>query len=246
MKYSTFYLFIFLVTCSAFVLPNERKYLSRKIEDVEVFDGQGNTFNLFSLIKEKPLIICPIYTKCPSVCGIISNGIKTSIEGTDMLGKDFNVVSFSFDSSDKAKNLAAYEKRWNMDGKHWKTISASYENIQKLLNSFDFQYDFNSDLKEYNHPSVLIVITPSGRIARYIYGVNPSGRDIKLATIEAISEKSSPGLFRGFYFKCFAFDPNTKTYKLDWGFLISTFAGLLIISIISIIFIKSFIISKEE
>ncbi len=240
----TLLIFIFLFF-SSFELPNEKKYLSRKIEDIEVFDAQGNHFNLFSLLKEKPLIICPVYTKCQSVCTMLSSRIKTSIEGTNMLGKDFNVISFSFDSSDRESNLKFYEKRWKMDAVHWKTVSASFENIQKFLKSIDFQYDYNSDLQEFNHPSILIVVSPKGRISRYIYGLTPSARDIKLAAYEAQAEKTSPGLFKGFYLKCFAFDPISKTYKLDWGFMISTFAGLLMISIICAIFYHSFISNKS-
>jgi hypothetical protein len=63
--------------------------------------------------------------------------------------------------------------------------------------------------------------------------------------MEAAAEKTSPGIIKGFYLKCFAFDPSTKTYKLDWSFIISTFAGLLMIGIICTVFIRSFIISKS-
>ncbi|HMX77285.1 MAG TPA: hypothetical protein PK841_03865, partial [Chitinophagaceae bacterium] len=80
---------------------------------------------------------------------------------------------------------------------------------------------------------------------RYIYGINPSKRDLKLAIIEAMAEKSRPGLIKGFYLRCFGYDPITKTYKLDWRFIISTSAGLLMIGLISWIFIKSFIVSKD-
>lgn len=238
-------LIISLLGLSSFDLPNEKKFLSRKIENIEVFDAENNIFNLFSLITNKPLIICPVYTRCPNVCNMLSNGIKTAIDGTDMLGKDFNVVSFSFDSSDRAKNLKFYQSRWKMDGKNWKTISASYDNIKKLLSSLDFQYEYNSETKEFNHPSLIVVISPKGRISRYIYGLNPSGRDIKLAAFEAQAEKTSPGLFKGFYLKCFAYDPISKTYKLDWGFIISTFAGVLMITILCTIFFKSFITNKN-
>ncbi|MBI2729558.1 MAG: SCO family protein [Sphingobacteriales bacterium] len=230
--------------CS-FKFPDEKKFLSLKTADITVFDAVGNRFKLFSLLRGKPFIICPVYTNCPSVCGIISNGTKKAITELGTLGKDFTMVSFSFDSSDNEKNLAAYESRWDMDGKNWKTISASGENIKRLLSSIDFEYDYNPVTKEFDHPSLLVVLTPSGRISRYIYGINPSKKDIKLAVIEAAAEKTSPGIINGFYLKCFAYDPLTKTYKLDWGFIISTFAGLLMIGIVCGIFINSFILSKK-
>ncbi len=237
-----------LVVCfltSSFQFPNEKKFLSRKAANIEVFDSKGNRFELFSLLRNKPLIISPVYTKCPSVCGISSSGVQKAITEVGKPGNDFTVVSFSFDSNDKKEDLRNYELRWNMDGNNWRTISASGQNIEQLMSSIDFQYDFNSVTKEFDHPSVLVVLTPSGRISRYIYGINPSKKDIKLSLMEAAAEKTSPGLFKGFYLKCFAFDPLTKTYKLDWSFIISTFAGLLMIVIICTLFIRSFIISKK-
>lgn len=237
-------LICWLFSCS-FKIPDENKFLSRKAANVIVFDATGIRFELFSLLGKKPLIISPVYTNCPSVCGILSNGTKKAINELGTLGKDFTIVSFSFDSSDRKKNLAAYESRWNMDGKNWKTISASGENIKLLMSSIDFEYDYNPVTKEFDHPSLLVVLTPSGRISRYIYGINPSKKDIKLAVMEAAAEKTSPGIFKGFYLKCFAYDPVSKMYKLDWSFIISTFAGLLIIGIVSSIFINSFIVSKK-
>ncbi|MBS1920898.1 MAG: SCO family protein [Bacteroidetes bacterium] len=244
MKYICLWIVPVWILLSGFNFPDEKKFLSQKIANIPVFDDRGNTYELFTLLGNKPLIISPVYTKCPSICGVVSNGIQTAINGMDGFGKDFILVSFSFDSSDKPDDLANYERRWNMDGVNWRTISASPENIQKLMSSMDFQYEYDSATNEFNHPSILIVLTPAGRISRYVYGINPSKKDIRLAVIEAMAEKSRPGFLKGFYLRCFGYDPVLKTYKLDWRFIISTSAGLLMISIISFLFIKSFIVTK--
>ncbi|HRP58044.1 SCO family protein [Agriterribacter sp.] len=230
---------------SGFNLPDEKKFLAQKVADIEVFDAAGNRFGLFSLLGKKPLIISPVYTRCHSLCGVISSGVQTAINGLGTLGQDFTMVSFSFDSSDRQMNLAAYENRWKMDGVNWKTISASGEAIQELLLSVGYEYDYDPATKEFNHPSILIVLTPAGRISRFIYGVNPSRKDIKLAVMEAMAEKTRPGLFKGLYLRCFGYDPVLKTYKPDWRFIISTSAGLLMIGLISMLFIRSFIVSKD-
>ncbi len=231
---------------SAFDLPEEKKFLAQKPANIPVFDAKGNHFELLSLLRDKPLILSPVYTRCNSLCSVISNGVQTAVNELGTLGKDFNVVSFSFDSTDGRMNLAAYENRWNMDGVTWKTISASGEHIQQLLSSVGYQFDFNPATNEFNHPSILIVLTPSGKISRYIYGVNPSKKDLGLAVLEAMAEKTRPGLFKGFYLRCFGYDPILKTYKMDWRFIISTSAGLLMIALVSGLFIKSFIVTKSE
>jgi protein SCO1/2 len=231
---------------SGFNLPDEKNFLAQKAANIRVFDATGKTFELYSLLEKKPLIISPVYTRCHSLCGVISNGVQKAINELGTLGQDFTMVSFSFDSSDRQMNLAAYENRWKMDGVNWKTISASGEAIQQLLSSIGYEYDYDPATKEFNHPSILIVLTPSGKISRFIYGVNPSKKDIKLAVMEAMAEKTRPGLFKGFYLRCFGYDPVLKTYKPDWRFIISTSAGLLMISLVSGLFIKSFIVSKNQ
>lgn len=234
------------ILLSSFNFPNEQAFLAQKASDIEVFDANGKKQQLYSLLQNKPIIIAPVYTKCYSLCGLISNGLQKAITELGTAGNDFTMVSFSFDSTDTPEDLAEYEQRWKMDGTHWKMLSATGENITKLMSSVDYHYDYLPDTKEYNHPSILIVLTPSGRISRYIYGINPSKKDINLAVIEAMSEKSRPGIIKGFYLRCFGYDPVLKTYKLDWRFIISTSAGLIMIGILSGIFLKSFILSKNE
>ncbi|HMN32005.1 MAG TPA: SCO family protein [Chitinophagaceae bacterium] len=230
----------------SFSFPDEKKYLGQKPVDIEVYDANGNKDLLSNYIKNKPLIISPIYTKCYSLCGLISGGLQTAINQLGTLGNDFNMLSFSFDSTDTKADLADYQLRWKMDGIHWKAISASGNNINVLMKSIGFEYDFVPSTNEYDHPSILVVLSPSGKITRFVYGINPSKNDIELAVLEAASERSRPGIVKGFYLRCFGFDPIKKTYRMDWRFIISTSAGLLMIVIVSSIFIKTFITSKQS
>lgn len=246
MKHTYLWIVSLWFLLSGFNLPNEKNFLAQKAANIQVFDAKGKTFELYSMLGKKPLIILPVYTRCHSLCGVISNGVQTAINDLGTLGQDFTMVSFSFDSSDREANLSAYENRWEMDGVNWKTISASGEDIQQLMSSIGYEYDYDPATKEFNHPSILIVLTPSGRISRYIYGVNPSKKDIRLAVMEAMAEKTRPGLFKGFYLRCFGYDPVLKTYKPDWRFIISTSAGLLMISLVSTLFIRSFIVTKNR
>lgn len=246
MKYAFLWILPVCFLLSGFNLPNEKKFLAQKAANIEVFDAYGNRFELYSLLGKTPLIVSPVYTRCHSLCGVISNGVKNAITALDGLGKDFAMISFSFDSSDRQTNLVAYENRWEMDGVSWKTLSASAENIRQFLSSIDYQYDYDPATKEFNHPSVLIVLTPAGKISRYIYGINPSKKDIRLAVMEAMAEKTRPGIIKGFYLRCFGYDPVLKTYKPDWRFIISTSAGLLMISLVTGLFIRSFIVTKNQ
>ncbi len=65
------------------------------------------------------------------------------------------------------------------------------------------------------HPSVFIVLTPDGRIARYLYGIEISPQDLKLALIEAADGKigGSQVLNRVLLY-CFHYDPVGKKYAV--------------------------------
>lgn len=133
-----------------------------------------------------------------------------------------------------------------MDGETWQTVTSDGKSIRSLLASIGYEYDRDTVLKQFNHPALLVVLTPSGRISRFIYGVNPTKRDIDLAVMAAMAEQTRPGLFKGFYLRCFGYDPLTRTYKIDWRFIISTSAGIIIIFFVTSIFLKTFIFSKPE
>lgn len=229
-----------LLLCSSFNLPDEKKFIGRKLENIRLSDAKGRQYDLFSLLNKKPVILSPVYTKCPSACSLISGGLKEAAEKLGTLGKDFTIVTFSFDSSDRQHDLEAFEARWKMDGENWRTATASYNEIEKLLNSADYHFDVDKNSGEYLHPNLVIILTPSGRISRYIYGLTPKAKDIKLAVMEAGAEKTRLSIFKGLYLKCFAFDPVSKTYKLDWSFIISTSAGIFFIILISTLLLRTF------
>lgn len=234
--------FVWLLT-SSFNLPNEKKYLAQKVADIPMFNSKGEMLYFSSLLNDKPIIISPVYTRCYSICGIVTSGVQNVVKDLEGLGKDYSVISFSFDSTETPKSLAVYESRWILDGTNWRALSASPENIRKFMTSIGVEYDFIPATNEYNHPPILVVLTPDGAISRYIYGVSPSVKDLKISVMEAQAKKVRPGLFTGFYLRCLKYDPLLQTYKVDWRFVIGTTAGLLIIFLVTRMFIKSFIIN---
>jgi len=177
---------------------------------------------LFDNPTGKPVVLSPVYTRCPMACSLISNGLKTSIEKLGTLGKDFTVISFSFDSTDTQEDLQGFEARWKMDGVNWKTVTSNAAGIDALLKSIDYQYEYDEKSKEYLHPNLVVVIpnlvvviTPSGRISRYIYGIEPKTIDLELAIMEAQVEKTSlNNFFKTLYIRCFTFNPATKSFYI--------------------------------
>ncbi len=235
------------ITLTSFELPDEARFTSREVKNIVIRDANGNSLHLYDKLNGKPLVLSPVYTRCPMACSLISSGLKNSIEKLGTLGKDFSVLTFSFDSTDTPADLKSFEKRWKMDGINWLTATAGGDEIYALLKSIDYGVDYDEKTKEYGHPNVVVVVTPSGRISRYIYGVEPKPDDLELAIMEAQVEKTSiNNFFKTLYVRCFSFNPATKSYQVDWRFISQTFAGLTIITVMGIILIRSLYANKED
>ncbi len=239
--------FCFFVTLTSFNLPDEARFTSRKVENIIIRDANGDKSNLYDNLNGKPLVLSPVYTRCPMACSLISNGLKKAVDNLGTLGKDFNIITFSFDSTDTNEDLKGFEKRWKMDGGSWKTVTSDANGIHALMKSVDYQYDYDEQAKEYLHPNIVIVITPSGRISRYIYGVEPKANDLKLAIMEAQIEKASVNNFlKTLYVRCFSFNPATKSYHVDWKFISQTSAGLVMMIIVGTLLIRSLYTRNKE
>lgn len=215
----------------AYPMPRENDFLNQKIADVKVMTVDGQWTTLSSLFKGKPILISPIYTRCPKACSVITAGLESSIAELGKPGEDFTVVTFSFDPADQAEDLQTFANRWEMDNNNWRIVGSDSVGIQTLLSSLDFHYDFDSVSGQYDHPNIVIMLSTSGRIMQYIYGMSPKPRDLKLAALNAKREQTTLGVVEGLYLKCFQYNPATKTYMVDWSFLIQLSAGLIMMTL---------------
>lgn len=224
---------IALISCS-FQTPNENNFLGKQIANIRVFDSKGAGFFLYDLIKNKPTILSPVYTKCPHSCSVITSNLKNVVDEMGGLGTNFQVITFSFDTTDAAADLKSFGERWNLDETNWNIVSAKGSDIKKLLSSIDFDIEWNSDAEQYDHPNLVVMVTPTGKISRYIYGITPKVHDLKISVIEARNEQTSVGVFDGLYIRCFAWDPNSKTFILDSSFI--TEVAISFVTMIAILF----------
>lgn len=209
--------------------PDENKYLGRQLEDVEVFDPKGGRFKISDFFGDVPVLISPIYTKCPGSCSVITANLKEAVNKSGGLGGKYKVLTFSFDHGDGPADLQAFIRRWKL-GDNWEVVATDFENTQKLLASIDFEIIKDTVFGDYLHPNVVVVASPGMKISRFVYGVFPTARDINMAVLEAKQEKTSLSFYEGLVLNCFRFDNDLKTYTIDWPFVINMFVGITFIS----------------
>lgn len=196
------------------------EHLDDYISDDLIFtDELYNEINLKESI-DKPTIISLVYYECPGICSPLLNGLAEAMDKTDIqLGEDYQVYTISFSHTEKpplaSKKKNSYEKLVSHGDpiNSWKFFTGDSVTISRLFDQVG--YKVKKEGKEYIHPGTLIVISPKGKITRYLYGTTyflPF--DLKMAVVEAADEKSGPTINKMLKF-CFSYDPEGQKYVLN-------------------------------
>ncbi|MEI6682944.1 MAG: SCO family protein [Bacteroidota bacterium] len=181
------------------------------------FNDQGQPVQLRSLI-QKPTILALVYYDCMGVCPTLLSGVSDAIEHMGLeLGKDFQVVTVSFNTDDTpAKSLA---KKPNFLREHsrphaagWQFLTGDSANIHSLTNAVGFIFQRSGN--DFMHPACIIVLSPQGKVTRYLYGTSYLPFDVKMAIVEAQKGLSRPTINRVLEY-CFSYDPEGRKYTLQ-------------------------------
>jgi protein SCO1/2 len=186
--------------------------------DLTFYDEGGNSISLKHLI-HKPTILAPVYYRCPNVCSFLLfnlAGVINKIPSEP--GKEYQVLAFSFDETEKPilalekKKivLKMIEKTFPEDA--WRFLTGNRENIQKLTDAIGFH--FKRQGQDFLHPVSLVILSPEGKITRYLYGTEFLPFDIKMALLEASEGRVGPTLSRVLRF-CFSYDPKGRKYVFN-------------------------------
>ena len=234
--------FIFPHNLIAFEPPDEEVVLGKELADIPVVDFEGNQRTIRDFLDGRPLVLSPIFTRCPHSCSLITANLKRVVEKMGSHGKDFTVLTFSFDPRDDAEALQNFCRRWEVCSNDWQVVSSDSANIKYFLASFDFQTDLDEKSGVYYHPNLAVIITPKGKISRFVHGILPKANDLRIALIEAKKEKFSLSVYEGLLLNCFQYDPVTKTFVIDWSFVIQVVVGGIIVgSMVGYLLKESFV-----
>jgi protein SCO1/2 len=187
--------------------------------DLPFRDEDGKTVPLRTFFQGKPVVLVPAYYECPMLCTLVLNGVVSALRALPFdAGKEFQVVVFSFNPREtpalakekKATYLSEYRRPDAAAG--WHFLTGDQDSIAKLTQAIGFRYAWDEAQQQYAHASGIVVVTPQGHLARYFYGVEFAPRDLRLALVEASSEKIGSVVDEVLLF-CFHYDPATGRYS---------------------------------
>jgi protein SCO1/2 len=183
-------------------------------------DEGGQAVRLADYFAGKPVILVFAYYECPMLCTLVLNDLAEALHDLAFeAGEQFEVVTVSFDPQDgpaqASQKKALYLEALNRPGaeKGWHFLTGDQAAISALTGAAGFQYRYVEDHDEYAHPTGVLILTPDGRVSRYILGIDYSSKDLRLGLVEAADRKIAT-LVDQFYLLCYDYDPVTGRYTL--------------------------------
>jgi len=190
--------------------------------DAPFTDESGRAVRLGDYFGARPVVLVFAYYDCPMLCTQVINGLASALDVLSLSPhKDFEIVTISFNPKDtpatatakKRIYLQRYKKEGAADG--WHFLIGEQTSIDRVTKAAGFRYAWDADTKQFAHPTGVIVLTPDGRIARYLFGIEYGPRDLRYALVEA-SNGALGNVADALLLYCYHYDPMTGRY----GFLI--------------------------
>lgn len=189
--------------------------------DLVFHDERGDAFALGKYFGTRPVVLMMGYYRCPRLCSLALNHLAESLRKTDYeIGRDFEVIMVSIDPRETpelaAAKKAALAEHYGRSGADtgWHLLTGEAAASQRLADAVGFRYAFDAERDLYAHAAGIIVLTPDGKVARYLFGLEYSPRDLGFALEDASAGTIGSPVEQPLRLLCFAYDPVAGKYTL--------------------------------
>jgi len=183
-------------------------------------DESGRSVELGSYLTGRPAVLVLGYYTCPALCDRILHATVAAMRPLSLRpGRDFDVISISINPNETPSDAAG--KRLNVVNMYtpgaslqgWHFLTGNERNIRLVADAVGFHYRYDPASKMFFHGAGIMVLTPEGRVARYLYGVYYEPKDLKLSLIDASHHKIGSPVDEILLFCC-RYDAATGKYTL--------------------------------
>lgn len=197
-----------------------KQNLNQQVPDDLVFtDDLGRQVKLGDYFGKKPIILNLVYFTCPMLCGEELAGMESALRVLKFdVGKEFDVVTISFDPKDTpeaaAKKKEQILRRYKRPGAEqgWHFLVGKQESIDAITKAVGFQYEYDAKTEQFAHTTAIMVLTPEGKISQYYYGIEYPPNDLRLALVEASKNKIG-NVVDELLLYCYHYDPEKGKYS---------------------------------
>ncbi|WP_175552459.1 SCO family protein [Tangfeifania diversioriginum] len=211
-------------------------------DSISLINENGEQVWLSDVI-DKPTVINFVYYRCPGICSPLMEAVAGVMNKSELVaGEDYQVLTISFDPVEtidlgiRKKNnylgLMSDEKAAEAE-KGWLFYVSDSASIKRATEATGFRYRKTGN--DYLHAASLTVVSPKGKITRYLNGMQFLPFEWKMAIVEASKGQSGPTMNKVLRF-CFTYDPAGQSYVLNFtkvgGAVIMFFAVVLLLYLV--------------
>ncbi|HKY05844.1 MAG TPA: SCO family protein [Blastocatellia bacterium] len=211
--------------------------------DIVLKDESGKAVQLKDYFRGKPVVLALVYYSCPMLCNQVLDGLASSLDVLKFdIGKEFDVVTVSFDARDTAdmarSKKDSYVGRYKREGAEqgWHFFTGDQASIDRLTRAVGFNYAWDEETNQFAHASGVMILTPEGKLARYFYGIEYAPKEMRLGLIEAADNKIGTAVDQVLLY-CFHYDPATGKYGPVVMNMVRLGGGLTLIAIAILFFV---------
>ena len=193
--------------------------------DVHFTDDRGVAVRLSEYFGDgKPAILALVYYECPVVCTIVLDKLLASLNRLDYTaGEDYRLIVVSFDHRESTTQARGQKLRflshYNRASEPGVGAGVVYHTgdeaeIRRLTDAVGFQFAPLAN-GEWSHPAGLTILSPKGKVTRYLYGYDYPADQLKLSLLEATEGRIARSLGERIMHYCFRYDPTAGAYSLQ-------------------------------
>lgn len=201
---------------------DEKAVLGAKIRpDTPLIDQDGREFHWADMLGQPVILVLSYYT-CDGSCSIINAALAELLKDVRIVapGRDFRVVTISFDKHDTLATTGAFRRHLELTGalaQYWTFATFKSEaDLKSETARVGFKFFWSPEDGVFLHPGAFLFFSPEGALARVLYQEALSPRDIELALLDARQGQFRPGEIVNFALSlCYSYSYHDGKYVLS-------------------------------
>ncbi|MEI6560299.1 MAG: SCO family protein [Rhodospirillaceae bacterium] len=219
---------------------DEGRYLGAKPDPALSFrDDKGQVFT-FGDMTGQPLVLVLSYYNCDGTCSVVNKDLGELLKEVrgQVAGRDYRILTVSFDPKDSAESLAAFRSKFEVPAPilaAWRfSLPVNGDDARRLADSIGFKFFWSPRDRVFLHPGVFAFLSAEGRVVRYLYSANSRPLDVELALIDAKQNQIKPGeIFDLALSVCYSYNYKEGKYTLNYPLFIGL--GSFVFGILSLL-----------
>jgi protein SCO1/2 len=197
--------------------------------DATFLDHEGRAVRLGDVVDgSRPVVLHFVYHSCAIICESSLNAMAVMLAGQPWtVGIEYDVVTISMDPHDgpaesalaRGRVLGRYPRTEAETG--WHFLTGTDAEIHRVTDPIGYRYRWDEATQQFAHPAVVMLLQRSGRVARYLYGLELAPNDVRLGLIEAAGDRTATsvggavdGIVDQALLFCFRWDQHESRYVL--------------------------------